>query len=102
MDVHLKKLMNVQLKKLLDDIHHFLLLNYEEVEIHEVHQQLYDVRNFLNLIMEDEVEVVVVEVQMEDYQLLLYHLLLNHFSFQLMMLLNEDMDRHDAKILFLK
>jgi hypothetical protein len=55
--------------------------------------------------MEDEEEEVVVVVvvveQMEDYQLLLFHLLLNHFSIQLNLMLNEDMDQHDAKIYFI-
>jgi hypothetical protein len=38
-----------------------------------------------------------------DYQLLLFHLLLNHFLFQLnllLMMLNEDMNQHDVKNLF--
>jgi len=36
---------------LMNDNHHLLLLNFEEVEIDEDHQQLYDVENFLDLIM---------------------------------------------------
>lgn len=40
---------------------------------------------------------------MKNYHSLLYHLFLNHFLFRLNLLLlmvNEDMDQHDAKILF--
>jgi hypothetical protein len=79
------------------------MLNYLKVEMNEDHQLLYDVTNSLNLIMmedeEEEEEVVEVEVeQMVDYRLFLFHLLLNHFLFQLNLMLNEDMDRHDAKI----
>jgi hypothetical protein len=33
----------------------------------------------------------------EDYQLMMFHLL-NHFLFQLNLMLNEDKDRHDAKL----
>jgi hypothetical protein len=89
----------------MNDIHHLLILNYEEVEIDEDHQQLYDEMPFLNLIMnlreEKEVVAEVEEEPMEGYQLAYFHLLLIHFSFRLnllLMMLNEDMDRHDAKI----
>jgi hypothetical protein len=81
------------------------MLNYVKVEMNEDHQLLYDVTNSLNLMMmmtmmmEEEVVVVVAVEQMVEYQLLLFHLLLTHFSFQLNLMLNEDMHRHDAKII---
>ena len=81
-----------------------LLLNYEEVEIDEDHQQLFDEMEFLHLIMMIILEAVevVVEERVEDYQLVLFHLL-NHFLFQLnlLLMLNEDKDRHDAKFILI-